>query len=71
MSPISYSDVFELDHEDGGEAIAVGDVIRAGPNLYPHFHVVAVNGDMAWVRNVQSGLNALMPLSRCRKVTSP
>lgn len=69
MSAISYSDVFELEHDDNGaEAIVVGDVVRAGPNLFPHFHVVAVSGDMAWVRNVQSGLNALMPLARCRKV---
>jgi hypothetical protein len=71
MSAISYSDVFQLEHEAGDvETIAVGDLVRAGPNLFPHFDVVALSGDMAWVRNVQSGLNALMPLARCRKVTT-
>jgi hypothetical protein len=70
MSAISYSDVFELEHEvSGGEAIVAGDVVRAGANLFPHFQVIAIHSDMAWVRNVQSGLNALMPLARCRKVT--
>lgn len=71
MSAISYSDVFELDDEVGdAEVISVGDVVRAGPNHFPHFDVVAVHGDMAWVRNVSSGQNALMPLARCRKVTT-
>jgi hypothetical protein len=70
MSAISYSDVFELEHETSeAEPIVAGDVVRAGLNLFPHFDVVAVHGDMAWVRNVQSGLNALMPLARCRKLT--
>lgn len=69
MSAISYSDVFEIEHDVGDvDAVAVGDVVRAGPNLFPHFDVVAVNGDMVWVRNIQSGQNALMPRARCRKV---
>lgn len=68
---VSYSDVFELDHDiAAAEEIAIGDVVRAGANLFPHFHVIAVHGDMVWVRNVQSGLNALMPLGRCRRVAS-
>lgn len=71
MSAISYSDVFEINHEaDEAEAVVVGDVVRAGPNLFPHFTVVAVNGDTAWVRNVQSGVNALVPLARCRRVAA-
>jgi hypothetical protein len=70
MNAISYSDVFELEHDVGdGGAIAVGDIVRAGPNLSPKLQVIALHSDMAWVRNMQSGLNALMPLARCRKVT--
>jgi hypothetical protein len=71
MSAISYVDVFELEHdgEENPDSIAVGDLVRTGPNHHPHFAVVAINGDKAWVRNVQSGQDALAPLKRCRKVS--
>ncbi len=70
MSAISYSDVFEIEHEEvNPEHIQVGDLVRTGPNLFPHFAVVAVSGDKAWVRNVQSGQDGLTPLKRCRKVS--
>jgi hypothetical protein len=71
MSAISYVDVFQLEHDEGEtpESIAVGDLVRTGPNHHPHFAVIAINGDKAWVRNVQSGQDALAPLNRCRKVS--
>ena len=32
----SYSDVFEISHERGyEEVIAVGDLVRTGPNFFP------------------------------------
>jgi hypothetical protein len=66
---ISYSDVFDIDHERGYEEdIRVGDLVRTGPNLYPHFVVIAVSGDKAWVRNVQNGVDGVAHLSRCRKI---
>ncbi len=69
MSAISYLDVFEIQHDQGdGEEIAVGDVVRMGANLTPHYIVVALAHGKAWVRNVQSGQDALAALSRCRKV---
>jgi hypothetical protein len=69
MSLSSYSDVFSISHErDYEEEICVGDLVRSGPNLFPHFEVVAVNGDKAWVRNVQTGADHLALLSRCRKI---
>ena len=69
MSPTSYSDVFAIQHDrDIDEEIQPGDLVRTGPNLYPHYTVVAVSGDKAWVRNVQTGVDGLTPLSRCRKV---
>lgn len=69
MNAISYRDVFELDADDvPSGVISVGDLVRTGRNHFPHFAVVAVDGDKAWIRNVQTGLDALMPLSRCRKV---
>ena len=51
MCPTSFSDVFSISHDrDYEEQILPGDLVRAGPNLFPHFEVVAVNGDKAWVR---------------------
>jgi hypothetical protein len=66
----SFSDVFSISHERGYEEhIQAGDVVRAGPNLFPHYEVVAVSGDKAWVRDVQTGADHLALLSRCRKIT--
>jgi hypothetical protein len=69
MTLSSYSDVFSISHErEYEEDIRVGDLVRSGPNLHPHFEVVAVHGDKAWVRNVQTGTDHLAMLSRCRKI---
>ena len=69
MSVVSYSDVFEIDHSRGyAEEIAVGDLVRTGPNLFPHFTVVALHGDKAWVRNTENGSDALAFVDRCRKI---
>jgi hypothetical protein len=69
MTLSSYSDVFSITHERGyEEEIFPGDLVRTGPNLFPHFEVVAVHGDKAWVRNVQNGADHLALLSRCRKI---
>lgn len=69
MSVLSYSDVFSIDHERGyDEHIEAGDIVRTGPNLFPHFEVIAVHGDKAWVRNLQNGTDHLAFLARCRKI---
>ena len=69
MTLSSYSDVFGISHErDFDEEIRTGDLIATGANHYPHFEVLAVNGDKAWVRNVQNGADQLTLLSRCRRL---
>jgi hypothetical protein len=69
MTLSSYSDVFSISHErEYAEDIGPGDLVRTGSNLFPHFEVVAVHGDKAWVRNVQSGEDHLALLTRCRKI---
>jgi hypothetical protein len=69
MSPSSYSDVFAISHErEYEEHIQAGDVVRSGPNLFPYFEVIAVDGDKAWVRDVQTGADHLTLLSRCRRI---
>jgi len=71
MSLSSYSDVFSICHDrEYDEEIHAGDLVRSGTNLFPHFEVIAVHGDKAWVRNVQNGADHLAPLSRCRKIQS-
>ncbi len=69
MVQVSYSDLFSIQHErDYEEDIRVGDLVRTGPNLFPHYEVIAVHGDKAWVRNVQTGLDGLTSVNRCRKI---
>lgn len=69
MTLSSYSDVFSISHDrEYDEVIQVGDLVRTGPNLYPHYEVLAVHGDKAWVRNVQNGADHLALISRCRKI---
>ena len=69
MTLSSYSDVFSISHDRGyDEDILTGDIVRSGTNLFPHFEVIAIHGDKAWVRNVQNGTDHLAMLSRCRKI---
>ena len=69
MTLSSYSDVFSITHDrEHDEEIHPGDVVRTGPNMFPHYEVIAVNGDKAWVRNVLNGADHLALLARCRKI---
>ncbi len=69
MAQVSYSDVFSISHDrDYAEDIRAGDLVRTGPNLHPHFTVVAISGETAWVRNTETGADGLTAVSRCRKI---
>ena len=48
--------------------VAVGDLIRTGENLRPHYHVIAVTQDRAWVRDTQHGADHIVPIDRCRRI---
>ena len=66
---MSYSDLYQINHErDWHEDIVVGDLVRTGPNPSPPCTVVAVRDDTAWVRNVETGAQALTALNRCRRI---
>lgn len=72
MLQVSYVDLFEAGaHAGPDEDVQAGDLVRTGPNLYPHYRVVAVSGGMAWVRDVQTGLDGLTNLERCRRINGP
>ena len=69
MAQISYSDVYDISHDrEYDEDIQTGDMVRTGPNLYPHFTVMAVVGDKVWVRNTETGSDGITGLTRCRKI---
>lgn len=69
MVQSSYMDVFSISSDRGyDETIQVGDIVRTGPNLYPHYNVICVDGEKAWVRNVANGADGITDLARCRKV---
>jgi hypothetical protein len=69
MTLSSYSGVFGLILDrDEDEIVAAGDIVRTGANLFPHYEVLAVHGDKAWVRNVSTGVDHLALVSRCRRI---
>ena len=72
MSLSSYSDVFGITHDQvQGEEILAGDQVCTGPNDFPRYEVIALSGDMAWVRNLQNGADHLALVARCRKIVRP
>jgi hypothetical protein len=72
LAPTSYSDLHDTGdaHLDAPEAIAAGDLVRTGPNLFPHWRVIALDGDRAWLRCVQTHTDGVADLRRCRKVAA-
>jgi len=48
--------------------IVVGDLVRTGQNFHPHYQVIAVNEDRAWIRDTQHGLDHVVPIDRCHKI---
>lgn len=47
------------------DPVQVGDVVKTGPNDYPRFKVIAIDGDRAWLRNVISNEDAVVSLQEC------
>ncbi len=69
MLKVSYSDIFGLAHEGGcGEGVGQGDLVKTGSNSGPYFRVLAVHAHQAWLRNVETGTDGIVDLSRCRRV---
>lgn len=47
------------------QPVRVGDIVKTGPNDYPRFNVIAIDGDRAWLRNVITGDDAVVSLEEC------
>jgi hypothetical protein len=48
--------------------VAVGDLVRTGENFHPHYNVIALTDDRAWVRDTQHGTDHVVPIDRCRRI---
>jgi hypothetical protein len=48
--------------------VKVGDLIRTGENFHPHYHVIALTEDRAWIRDTQHGTDHVVLIDRCRRL---
>ena len=48
--------------------VAVGDLIRTGENFHPHYQVIAVSEDRAWIRDTQHRTDHIVPVDRCKRI---
>ena len=72
MLQVSYTDLIEISSEhETDQDIQVGDLVKTGPNLYPHYSVIAIHGSKVWLRDVQTGMDGLSNLGQCRKINGP
>jgi hypothetical protein len=48
--------------------VSVGDVIRTGENFHPHYEIIAMSDDRAWIRDTQHGTDHIVAIDRCRRI---
>lgn len=68
MSAVSYLDVYDVPEHTVDDVIRSGDLVRTSQNYFPHYRVIAVHQDKVWVRNIETGVDGLTALRRCRKI---
>ena len=49
-------------------SVSVGDLVRTGENFHPHFQVIAVTADRAWIQETQHGTDHIVPVDRCNRI---
>ena len=67
MSALAWRSPADLRGE-GTARVSVGDVVRTGENFHPHYQVIAMTEDRAWIRDTQHGTDHIIALDRCRRV---
>ena len=67
MSRLAWQSLEDVRGGDPTHAM-VGDIVRTGDNFHPHYRVIAVSADRAWIRDVQRGTDHVIPLDRCRPI---
>lgn len=67
--PTGHIELYGLENgQTACQEIQVGDLVRTGSNRFPHYAVIALYDEMAWVRDVQTGAYGMTSLTLCRKV---
>ena len=66
-TPARIVEMNELPRSHAGH-VRPGDVVRTGENLHPHYRVIAMNGDRAWVRDVQYGTDHVVQLEQVHRI---
>ena len=50
--------------------VAVGDLVRMGENFHPHYRIIALAENRAWIRDSQHGTDHIVPIERCCRIGS-
>ena len=48
--------------------VQVGDIVRTGENYHPHYRVIAVSEDRAWVRDIQYRTDHIVAIEQCNRI---
>lgn len=64
---MTYLNGFDVDAPLCEQPVLEGDVILLGPNGLLAFEVIAIRGEMAWVRDVDGGRDGVVDLARIRR----
>lgn len=67
MSVLAWQSPADLP-SDWAAHVSVGDVIRTGENFHPHYEVIAMTEDRAWIRDTQHGTDHVVPIDRCQRI---
>jgi hypothetical protein len=54
--------------EETPNVIIVGDIVRSGVNRYPYYRVIAINGERAWVRDIQYGTDCVVAIAGFHRI---
>jgi len=67
MSPLAWRSPADLRGEISSH-VTPGDLVRTGENFHPHYEIVALSEDRAWIRDTQHGTDHIIPIDRCRRI---
>ncbi len=57
-----------MSDQEGQLRVEPGDLCHHGSNLLPTYRVIWIDGSKAWLRDVNSGQDAVVELSHCHKL---
>ena len=67
MSALAWRSPVDLLGETAPQ-VSAGDVVRTGENFHPHYQVIALTDDRAWIRDTQHGTDHVVPIDRCCRI---